>query len=88
LDLASHLESFETITENAFILGGSGLMLDSPDIAKCLDALCADSNLHLLKLAGAWNSIGIEPDWIAPPFNVPRHNLSAFFSLVNPLFGQ
>ena len=30
-------------------------MLMSPDIAECLDALCADSNLPLLKLAEAQN---------------------------------
>lgn len=28
-------------------------MLMSPDIAECLDALCADSNFLLLKLAEA-----------------------------------
>jgi hypothetical protein len=53
MDSASRLESFETIIDSAFIPGGLGPMLMSPDIAKCLDALCADSNLPLLKLAEA-----------------------------------
>ncbi len=51
MESASCLESFETIIDSAFIPGGLGPMLMSPDIAKCLDALCGDSNLPLLKLA-------------------------------------
>ena len=51
MDSASRLESFETIIDSAFIPGGLGPMLMSPDLARCLDALCADSNLPLLKLA-------------------------------------
>ena len=53
MDSASRLESFETIIDSAFIPGGLGPMLMSPDIAKCLVALCADSSLPLLKLAEA-----------------------------------
>ena len=31
---------------------------------------------------------GIGADWLSPPDSALRRNLSAFFSLVNPLFGQ
>ena len=44
MDSASRLESFENIIDAAFIPGGLGPMLMSPDLARCLDALCADSN--------------------------------------------
>ena len=53
LESASRLKSFETIIDSAFTTGGLGPMLMSHDIAKCLDALCADSNVPLLKLAEA-----------------------------------
>ena len=53
LESSSRLKSFETIIDSAFTPGGLGPMLLSSDIAKCLDALCLDSNLPLLKLAEA-----------------------------------
>ena len=45
------LKNFEAIVESAFMPGGLGPMLMSPDISRCLDQLCADSNLPLLQLA-------------------------------------
>ena len=53
LESSSRLNNFETIIGSAFTSRGLGPMLMSPDIAKCLDALCLYSNLPLLKLAEA-----------------------------------
>ena len=51
LQSGSRLESFEEIIDSAFKPGGLGPMLMSTDISKCLEVLCADSNLPLIKLA-------------------------------------
>ena len=51
LQSGSRLESFEEIIDSAFMPGGLGPMLMSTDISKCLEVLCADSNLPLIKLA-------------------------------------
>ena len=51
LGAPSKLENFEAIIDSAFMPAGLGPMLLSPDISKCLDELCLDSNLPLLQLA-------------------------------------
>ena len=51
LGATSKLDNFEAIIDSAFIPAGLGPMLLSPDISKCLDELCLDSNLPLLQLA-------------------------------------
>ena len=51
LGSSAELANFEAIIDSAFMPGGLGPMLMSPDISKCLDELCADFHLPLLKLA-------------------------------------
>lgn len=51
LGAPSKLENFESIIDSAFMPAGLGPMLLSPDMSKCLDELCLDSNLPLLQLA-------------------------------------
>ena len=51
LGAPSKLENFESIIDSAFMPAGLGPMLLSPDLSKCLDELCLDSNLPLLQLA-------------------------------------
>ena len=51
LGAPSKLDNFEAIIDSAFMPAGLGPMLLSPDLSKCLDDLCLDSNLPLLQLA-------------------------------------
>ena len=51
LGSSAELANFEAIIDSAFMPGGLGPMLISSDISKCLDELCADFHLPLLKLA-------------------------------------